>query len=92
MPDLPTVSEAGVPGYEAVQWYGLFAPGKTPKPIITKLHDAMVGALKSPAIGDKLKIDGAEAVGSTPEEFGRFLKSETEKWGKVVRAAGIQPR
>jgi tripartite-type tricarboxylate transporter receptor subunit TctC len=92
LPDLPTVAEAGVPGYEAVQWYGLFAPGKTPQPIITKLHDAMVGALKSPAIGDKLKIDGAEAVGSTPEEFGRFLSSETQKWGKVVRAAGIQPR
>jgi tripartite-type tricarboxylate transporter receptor subunit TctC len=92
LPDLPTVAEAGVPGYEAVQWYGLFAPGKTPQPIITKLHDAMVGALKSPAIGDKLKIDGAEAVGSTPEEFGRFLRSETQKWGKVVRAAGIQPR
>lgn len=90
--DLPTVSEAGVPGYEAVQWYGLFAPAKTPKEILAKLHDAMTGVLQSRTIKDKLSHDGAEPVGSTPDEFARFLRSETEKWGKVVRSAGIQPR
>ena len=92
LPDLPTVAEAGVPGYEAVQWYGLFAPAKTPKEIIAKLHDAMVSVLHSPAIKNRLAADGAEPVASTPEEFARFLRSETEKWGKVVRAAGIKPQ
>ena len=91
LPDLPTVAEAGVPGYEAVQWYGLFAPAKTPKEIIAKLHDAMVGVLHSPAIKNRLAADGADSVGNTPEEFARFLRSETEKWGKVVRTAGIKP-
>ena len=89
LPDLPTISEAGVPGYEAVQWYGLFAPAKTPKEIVAKLHGAMTGALQSPSIKDKLAMDGAEPVGNTPEEFARFMRSETEKWGKVVRAAGL---
>lgn len=92
LPDLPTVAEAGVPGYEAVQWYGLLAPAKTPKEIIAKLHEAMTGALQSASIKEKLASDGAEPVGSTPEEFARFLRSETEKWGKVVGSAGIQPR
>jgi len=92
LPDLPTVAEAGVPGYEAVQWYGLFAPAKTSREIIMKLHGAMTGALQVPAVRDKLVQDGAEPVGSTPEEFARFLRIETEKWGKVVRTAGIEPR
>lgn len=91
LPNLPTVAEAGVPGYEAVQWYGLFAPAKTPKEIIAKLHGAMVAVLQSPAIKSKLAADGAEPVGNTPEEFARFLRSETDKWGKVVRTAGIKP-
>jgi len=92
LPDLPTVAEAGVPGYEAVQWYGLFAPAKTPKEIVSKLHDAMTGVLQTAAIRERLTVEGADPVGNTPEEFGRFLKSETDKWGKVVRAAGIQPQ
>jgi tripartite-type tricarboxylate transporter receptor subunit TctC len=92
LPNLPTVSEAGVPGYEAVQWYGLFAPAKTPKEIVTKLHGAMTGVLHSAAIKEKFATDGAEPVGNTPEEFARFLRSETDKWGKVVRMAGMQPR
>jgi tripartite-type tricarboxylate transporter receptor subunit TctC len=92
LPDLPTVAEAGVPGYEAVQWYGLFAPAKTPREIVNKLNEAMKGTLQSAAIKERLAADGTEAVGSSPEEFARFLRSETEKWGKVVRSAGIQPR
>lgn len=92
LPALPTVAEAGVPGYEAVQWYGLFAPAKTPREIISKLHGAMTGVLHSPAVKEKFSGDGAEPVGNTPEEFARFLRSETEKWGKVARMAGIQPR
>jgi tripartite-type tricarboxylate transporter receptor subunit TctC len=92
LPDLPTVAEAGVPGYEALQWYGLFAPGKTPKDIINKLHSAMVSVLNTPAIKDRFSADGAELGGNSPEEFSRFLRSETDKWGKVVRSAGIKQR
>jgi tripartite-type tricarboxylate transporter receptor subunit TctC len=92
LPDLPTVAEAGVPGYEALQWYGLFAPGKTPKEIITKLNNAMVSVLKMPAIKDRFSADGANVGGNSPEEFAHFLRSETDKWGKVVRSAGIKPR
>jgi tripartite-type tricarboxylate transporter receptor subunit TctC len=92
LPDLPTVAEAGVPGYEAVQWYGLFAPAKTPREIVNKLNEAMKSTLQSPATKERLAADGTEAVGSSPEEFAHFLRSETEKWGKVVRSAGIQPR
>jgi tripartite-type tricarboxylate transporter receptor subunit TctC len=92
LPNLPTVAESGVPGYEAVQWYGLFAPAKTPKEIIGKLHGAMTGVLNSPEVKKKFVGDGAEPVGNTPEEFARFLRSETDKWAKVVRAAGIEPR
>ncbi|MBI4204150.1 MAG: tripartite tricarboxylate transporter substrate binding protein [Betaproteobacteria bacterium] len=92
LPGLPTVAEAGVPGYEAVQWYGLFAPAKTPREIIGKLHGAMTGVLHSPAVKEKFAADGAEPVGNTPEEFARFMRSETDKWAKVVRAAGLEPR
>lgn len=92
LPELPTVAEAGLPGYEAVQWYGLFAPAKTPSEIITKLHDATVSVLRMPAIKERFAADGAELGGNTPDEFGRFLRSETEKWAEVVRAAGIKAR
>ncbi len=90
LPKTPTVSEAGVKGYEVTQWYGLFAPAGTPGPIIDKLNSAMVGALR--AESDKFARDGADAVGNSPEEFGRILEAETGKWAKVVRAAGVKPR
>ena len=90
LPKTPTVSEAGVQGYEVTQWYGLFAPAGTPGPIIDKLNSAMVGALR--AESDKFARDGADAVGNSPEEFGRILEAETGKWAKVVRAAGVKPR
>jgi len=90
LPKVPTVSEAGVKGYEVTQWYGLFAPAGTPSAIIDKLNSAMVGALR--AESQKFARDGADAVGNSPEAFGRILKAETEKWAKVVRAAGVKPR
>ena len=92
LPELPTVAEAGVPGYEAVQWYGLLAPAQTPKEIITRLHGVMTAALQAPSIREKMAVDGVQPVGSTPDEFARFLRAETDKWGKVVRAAGIAPQ
>jgi tripartite-type tricarboxylate transporter receptor subunit TctC len=92
LPDLPTIAEAGVPGYEAGQWYGLFAPARTPANIINQLHAAMAGALKASAIREKMASDGVEPVGSTPDEFARFMRAETDKWGKVARVAGLAPR
>jgi len=90
LPNLPTVDEAGVKGFDATQWYGLFAPGGTPKPIIDKVNQAMVGALRAESA--KFAADGVEAVGNSPEEFARIMQSETVKWGKVVKAAGLKPR
>jgi len=91
VPDVPTIAQAGVPGYEAIQWYGLLAPAGTPREIVTKLHGEIVKILAAPDTREKLSSDGAEPVGSTPEQFAAFIRAETEKWGKVVKAAGIQP-
>jgi tripartite-type tricarboxylate transporter receptor subunit TctC len=88
--DIPTIAEAGVPGYEAVQWYGVLAPAGTPRPIVDRLHAEVVKALQQPDVKERLAHDGAEGVGSSPEEFARYLKSETDKWAKVVKAAGIR--
>lgn len=90
-PDIPTVAEGGLPGYEAVQWYGLLAPAGTPREIIDKLHKETIAILRSPESAKRLAGDGAEVIASTPEEFAAFIKAETVKWAKVVKAAGIQP-
>jgi tripartite-type tricarboxylate transporter receptor subunit TctC len=89
--DIPTIAEAGLPGYEAVQWYGVLAPAATSRDIITKLHTGVVRALQNPDVRQRLLNDGAEPVGSSPEEFAVYLRSETTKWAKVIKAAGIQP-
>ena len=89
--EIPTIAEAGVPGYEAVQWYGLLAPAATPRDIITKLHAGVVRALQNPDVRQRLLNDGAEPVGNSPEEFANYLRGETTKWAKVVQAAGIKP-
>jgi tripartite-type tricarboxylate transporter receptor subunit TctC len=90
MPDVPTIAEAGVPGYEVIQWYGFVAPANTPREVITKLHGEIVSILKSPEVREKLAADGAEPVGSTPQQFAAFIQSEIDKWGKVVKSAGIR--
>ena len=89
--DIPTIAEAGVPGYEAVQWYGVLAPAGTPRDIISKLHTGVVRALQNPEVRQRLLNDGAEPIGSSPEEFAAYLRSETAKWAKVTQAAGIKP-
>lgn len=89
--DIPTIAEAGVPGYEAVQWYGVLAPAGTPRDIIGKLHTGVVRALQNPDVRKRLMNDGAEPVGSSPAEFADYLRAETEKWAKVIKAAGIKP-
>jgi tripartite-type tricarboxylate transporter receptor subunit TctC len=89
--EIPTIAEAGVPGYEAVQWYGVLAPAATPRDIIIKLHAGVVRALQNPDVRQRLLNDGAEPVGNSPEEFATYLRAETVKWAKVVQAAGIKP-
>lgn len=89
--DIPTIAEAGVPGYEAVQWYGVLAPAGTPRDIITKLHTGVVRALQNPDVRQRLLHDGAEPMGSSPEEFAAYIRSETTKWAQVIKAAGIKP-
>ncbi|HWI14799.1 MAG TPA: tripartite tricarboxylate transporter substrate binding protein [Burkholderiales bacterium] len=91
LPDLPTIAEAGVPGYEATQWYGVLAPAGTPKPIVTKLNAEMAKAIKGPDVREKLAADAAEPVGNSPEEFGAFIKKEIARWAPVVKASGARP-
>lgn len=90
LPELPTIAEAGVRGYEASTWYGLLAPAGTPQPVITRLHDEVVRALNTPDMRAKFASQGFEAAGTTPAEFGAYIKSEIAKWGKVIRDAGIR--
>lgn len=91
MPDMPTLAESGLPGYESVQWYSMLAPAKTPRPIIERLNKEMVTYLRLPDVMDKMTADGNEIVASTPEEFAAFLRAETVKWAKVAKVAGIKP-
>ena len=90
-PDIPTIAEAGVPGYESAQWYGLIAPAGTPRDIIMRMHKETVAILRTPEIMERLANDGSQVVASTPEEFGAFMRAETEKWAKVAKGAGIKP-
>ena len=90
LPEVPTVAEAGVPGYSALQWYGLLAPAGTPQPVIDKLAAAVAEALRAPEVRERLAQDGAEPVGSSPAEFGALVKSELVKWADIARAANIQ--
>jgi tripartite-type tricarboxylate transporter receptor subunit TctC len=89
-PEIPTIAEAGVPGYEVVQWYGILAPAMTPRDIITKLHAGTVRALQDPVVKERFVSDGGETVGSTPEEFAAVIRADLKKWGKVVKDAGIR--
>jgi tripartite-type tricarboxylate transporter receptor subunit TctC len=90
-PDIPTIAEAGVPGYESMQWYGLLAPKGTPGEIVARVNRDAVAVLRAPDVVQRLAGDGGIVVASTPEEFASYLRSETEKWAKVAKAAGIKP-
>ena len=90
LPDVATVAEAGVPGYEATNWYGLLAPAFTPKPVIGKLNAAILAALRTTEVADAFAGQGADAMGSTPGEFESYLKSEILEWTKVIRDAGVR--
>ena len=91
LPEVPTIAEAGVPGYEAVQWSGFFAPAGTPREIVARLNKEMVSILHLPIVQERLAAEIATINTSTPEQFGAYLKSEIAKWTKAVQVAGIQP-
>ena len=91
LPDVPSISEAGLPGYESTQWFGILAPAATPRPIIDRLNQEIVRIMQSPAMKQRLTNDGMEVVAGTPEQFGAHIKAETEKWAKVVKAIGLKP-
>ena len=89
LPQVPTLAESGLPDYEATGWTGIVVPAKTPPAIIAKLNEAIVQALKSPELQQAFEKQAAEPVGSTPEEFAAFIRKETDKWAKIILAAGI---
>jgi tripartite-type tricarboxylate transporter receptor subunit TctC len=88
LPDVPTIAEAGLPGFEASSWFGVFAPAGTPPELIARLNKEIVKALSSAELKERLAGQGAEAVGDSPEQFAAHIKSETAKWAKVVKASG----
>jgi tripartite-type tricarboxylate transporter receptor subunit TctC len=89
MPEFPTVAEAGVPGYEVDQWYGIITGAKVPKAIVNKLHMGLAEALKAPDVVQRLSADGSTAVGSTPEQFSAHIRNEIGQWRKLVKDAGL---
>lgn len=88
LPDVPTIAEAGLPGYEATSWFGMLAPAKTPAPVMAKLNASILKALADPDVKKKMAEQGAEAYGETPQQFAAFIKTETAKWGKIVKQSG----
>jgi len=90
LPDVPTISESGLPGYEAHNWWGILAPAGTPGPVIDRLHRELTSVLDSRETGKRFESEGAEAVRMSPAQFGRFIAAETAKWAKASRDAGIR--
>jgi len=91
LPEVPTIAEAALPGYESTQWYGILAPAATPRPVIDRLYREISRVLHMPDMQERLAAEGTEVVDGAPEVFAAHIKSETEKWAKVIKAAGIKP-
>ena len=91
LPGLPTIAESGVPGYEAIGWFGLLAPAATPKPVVLKLSADANAVLKDPDVAQKMVTLGAEPSGNTPEQFGAFIRDDQAKWSRLMRERGIKP-
>lgn len=91
VPDIPTIAESGLPGYEAYSWAAFVVPAATPKEVVAKLNADIVRALSQPDVKQRLLDSGAEAMPTTPEQFGRMLKSEIAKWTRIIREKNIQP-
>jgi len=90
LPQVPTIAESGFPGFEATAWYGLLAPARTPQTVVTRLHGEAVRALKAPEVKERLEAAGFEIVGSTPEAFATYIKTEISKWREVAVASGTK--
>jgi tripartite-type tricarboxylate transporter receptor subunit TctC len=90
-PDIPTIAESGLPGYESTSWYGILAPARTPPAAVTRLHEVIVSILASADMKDKFAAQGLDPVASAPREFETVIKSEITKWAKVVKASGARP-
>jgi tripartite-type tricarboxylate transporter receptor subunit TctC len=90
LPDVPTIAEAGVPGYEYLAWSGVAAPAGTPPATVARLNREIAGMLRTPDAGAYLAAQGAEPGGDSPEDFAVFIRAEHAKWGKIVREAGIK--
>jgi tripartite-type tricarboxylate transporter receptor subunit TctC len=90
LPDLPTISEAGVPGYEATNWWGIVVPAGTPRSVIDRLHQDLTVVVASPETKKRFEAEGSEPLSMSPDEFGRFIAAETVKWARVVKDAGIR--
>lgn len=90
LPDIPSVAEAGVPGYEAVSWFGFVAPAGTPRDVVARLNKEIVAILRAPEVIERFAKEGAEIVTGAPEEFERYIAAEVVKWAKVVKNAGIK--
>jgi len=88
-PDLPTIAEAALPGYSAALWFGILGPAGLPKPLVDKLSQAANAALKDPAILNELQSQGLNAAGGSPDDFARFIKSETVRWAKVIKSMDV---
>ena len=88
LPDVPTIAEAGVPGYEATSWFGMFAPAGTPKPVLDKLHAALIKVLNQADVKKKIAEQGGDVVAETPDQFAAFIQAESVMWGKVVKESG----
>jgi len=89
-PEVPTMVEAGVPGFEFSTWYAVLVPAGTPKPVVQRLNTELTRISKLPDIAEKFSTQGLDPLSSTPEAFGEYLKSEVDKWGKVVKATGAR--
>ena len=90
LPDIPTTAQAGVPGLEAIAWNGIFVPAGTPPPVIERLHRELVRAYRAPEVEAQLRATGSYAAADTPEQFAAFVRSENDKWARVIRDAGIK--
>ena len=90
LPDVATISEAGVPGFEAITWFGLLAPAKTPKQIVARLNELLVKVVRAPDIKSRFEVLGYEVVGSSPQEFASFIRVESEKYAKAVKLSGAK--
>ena len=90
-PGLPTMAEAGLPGYEATPWYGLAVPAGTPREIVARLHAESVQALRRPEVRERFAATDIAPLGTTPEEFGAYIAAEIAKWGKLIKTAGLRP-